>query len=71
MNYNDIKIYRCFSKNQRDFLLDEGLRYIVMGRDMNSLNPFWAFIKCKELTIALAKWTLANPENEELKENIL
>lgn len=53
----DVQLYCCYSLPLRDFLMSNGLRYKLVGKNPNSLKDFWVFIKDEKLDILLNKWS--------------
>lgn len=40
---NDIRLYKCYSENQKDWLYNKGIRYILKARDYNNSNKMWLY----------------------------
>ncbi len=51
------KIFCCYSINLRDYLLENGVLYDVVGLNPNSKKMFWAFYKDDKLDILLKSWS--------------
>ena len=54
-------IYRCYSVNLMQFLSKNGVRYILIAKDIKSDRQFWAYIKTDEFNILLQQWINNNP----------
>lgn len=55
---NDCELFICYSNYLKIFLLEEGIRFKVVGLNPDNKRMFWVFIKNEELNNALAKWRL-------------
>lgn len=55
-------IYRCYSVNLMQFLSKNGVKYILIAKDIKSDRQFWAYIKTDEFNILLDKWIKNNPK---------
>lgn len=55
-------IYRCYSVNLMQFLSDNGLRYILIAKDIKSNRQFWAYVKTKQFNKLLSDWINNNPK---------
>ena len=56
MNYDDIKLYTCYSINLRNFLYKNGVKYKLAARNPNSNKLFWVYIKNEQLNELLNEW---------------
>lgn len=56
---NDMaKIYTCYSPNLMKFLTKQcNIEYELVALNPTNHKKFWAFIRTKELNIALDKWS--------------
>lgn len=59
-----LKGYQCFSVPQKDFLLNKGLEYIVIGLDPKTHKTFWLFLRDEDLSNALDEWTMNSPKRK-------
>ena len=50
------KGYKCFSVPLKEFLMDRGLEYIVIGLDPKSFDTFWLFLRGEDLDEGLTEW---------------
>ena len=55
-------IYRCYSVNLMQFLSQNGVRYILIAKDIKSDRQFWAYVKNDEFNILLQQWINNNPK---------
>lgn len=55
-------IYRCYSVNLMQFLSNNGIRYILIAKDIKSDRQFWAYIKTDRFNTLLKKWIDDNPK---------
>lgn len=55
-------IYRCYSVSLMQYLLNLGIRYILIARDIKSDRQFWAYVKTDDFCAALKQWTDNNPK---------
>lgn len=54
---DETTVYRCYDGNLKDFLLKNGLRYLVVARDIkNSDAIFWLFEKTARFSLLLQQW---------------
>lgn len=51
------KYYYCYSHPQKDFLITNGLRYVIKGIHPDTQKRYWVFERCAELDTLLNKWT--------------
>ncbi|EES90271.1 conserved hypothetical protein [Clostridium phage D-1873] len=58
---NEKIVYRCFSKNQKDWLKEKGYEYLFKGLYPRNLKAFWVFIWDFALDQDLQKWKRNNP----------
>lgn len=57
VEYMDVKLYCCYSLNQRNFLQRNGLKYELAALNPNSKKLFWVFIQDERLHKLLAEWS--------------
>lgn len=50
------KYYYCYSHPQKDFLITNGLRYVIKGIHPDTQKRYWVFERCAELDTLLNKW---------------
>lgn len=50
------RIFCCYSICLRDYLLDNGVKYDVVGLNPNSKKMFWGFYRDDELDALLRLW---------------
>lgn len=55
-------IYRCYSVNLMQFLSKNGVRYILIAKDIKSDRQFWAYIKTNRFNGLLQQWIDNNPK---------
>lgn len=48
--------YYCYSHPQKDFLITNGLRYVIKGIHPDTLKRYWVFHRDKELDKLLTIW---------------
>ena len=55
--------YQCFSDKQKDFLWDNGIKYILKCKHWETLNPMWIYLYDAEgkLDEYLKKWSDGSP----------
>lgn len=56
-----IRLYKCYSENQRDWLYNQGIKYILKAKDYNNLNKMWLYYKNDLLNNKLKEWHDNNP----------
>ena len=54
------KVYRCYSANQKAFLISKGNEYLDVIEDKNG-KTLWLFLKSYKLDEALTQWSNNNP----------
>ena len=54
-------IYRCYSVNLMQFLSNNGVRYILIAKDIKSDRQFWAYVKTNNFNNLLNQWIENNP----------
>ena len=54
-----MKYFPCFSSNQKDFIMNKGLRYLLKCKHSETLKTMWIFVfdEEKRLDEVLAEWT--------------
>ena len=50
------KYYYCYSHPQKDFLITNGLRYVIKGVHPNTQKRYWVFEKSDNLDKLLLEW---------------
>ena len=50
-------LYVCYSKPQRDYLKQNGIRYDIGGKSISTDNPFWVYIRTDKLNKLLSNWS--------------
>lgn len=55
-------IYRCYSVNLMQFLSKNGVRYVLIAKDIKSDRQFWAYIKTNRFNGLLQQWIDNNPK---------
>ena len=53
----DVELCCCYSRNQRNFLYENGLRYKLAALNPNSKNLFWVYVKDEKLNKLLDEWS--------------
>ena len=53
-----MKLFICYSKNLKDYIMSQKIRYEVIGINPSTGKTFWAFINDKELRQCLDHWKL-------------
>lgn len=51
------KYYYCYSHPQKDFLITNGLMYVIKGIHPDTQKRYWVFERNDELNSLLTKWT--------------
>lgn len=51
------KYYYCYSHPQKDFLITNGLMYVIKGIHPDTQKRYWVFERNDELSVLLTKWT--------------
>lgn len=54
-------LYVCYSIPQRNYLKENGLRWIIGGKSFSTDKPFWVYENTEKLNALLKKWS--NKEN--------
>lgn len=65
LNYGElppsVKLYHCYSPNQKKYLIENGMEYIYSCRNNKTGKIKWIFVECERLSILLTEWTKNNP----------
>ena len=48
----------CYSKPLKDFLLENGLRYVLKANHDKTKKMYWVFEGCKKIDNLLSEWRL-------------
>lgn len=51
------KVYYCYSPYLKKYLMNKGFRYVTTGRNKNSHDFFWLYLKDDELDVALREYS--------------
>lgn len=51
------RLYCCYSANLKKFLHENGLRYDLCCKNINSDKTCWVYIKCEKLNNLLTEWS--------------
>ena len=54
----DNKYFYCYSKPLKDFLLENGERYILRAIHDKTKKKYWVFQSCSKIDELLAEWRL-------------
>ena len=54
-------VYRCFSKNLKEFVMKNGCRYILIANDCVTGKQFHLFEKTEKFCELLKKWEANSP----------
>jgi len=52
------RLYCCYSPKLKKFLLDNGVKYDLCCKNINTNNTCWVYIKDFRLDKLLTEWTL-------------
>ena len=52
------KYFYCYSKPLKDFLLENGLRYVLKANHDKTKKMYWVFESCKKIDNLLSEWRL-------------
>ena len=52
------KYFYCYSKPLKDFLLENGLRYVLKATHDKTHKQYWVFESSKKIDELLAEWRL-------------
>ena len=52
------KYFYCYSKPLKDFLLENGLRYVLKAKHDKTKKMYWVFESCKKIDKLLTEWRL-------------
>ena len=55
-------VYRCYSVSLMQFLSINGVRYILIAKDIKSNRQFWAYVKTEKFNHLLTQWIENNPK---------
>jgi hypothetical protein len=55
-------VYRCYNNLLKIFLINNGLQYFLVARDIVTNQKFYAFEKTFEFLNVLNKWEENNPK---------
>lgn len=58
----NVELYCCYSLNQRNFLMENGVKYRIAAIHPNSKKLFWVYIKDKKLDKLLTEWTAGSKQ---------
>ena len=50
-------LYKCYSVPLMKFLVGNGMRYEVVGKNPRNNKTFWVFVKNEKLSTYLNEWT--------------
>lgn len=54
-------MYRCYNKSLRDFLMHNGLPFLVVAKDIKTDAVFWLFEKTKYCEKLIESWEANSP----------
>lgn len=54
----DKPYYICYSLPLRDFLIENGMKYDICGKNCRTDNPFWVYMMNEKLDKLLDQWKL-------------
>ena len=54
---NNKELYCCYSRNLREFLCSNGVRYKLAALNPNSKSLFWVYVKDEKLDKLLTEWS--------------
>lgn len=57
-------VYRCYSNCLKNYLAENGVKYILVAKDIKSNRVFYAFEKTKLFIRLLQQWEGNNPNNK-------
>ena len=57
-----MEIYRCYSNNLKEFLMTNGLRYLLVAKDIKTDKTFWAFEKTEKFETLMKQWEVNSPK---------
>ncbi|MEE1072502.1 MAG: hypothetical protein U0L26_08970 [Cellulosilyticum sp.] len=57
MKKQKIKTFRCYSYPLKNFLLENGLEYLDVGKDHKTDKTYWIFVDDEDLTNKLKEWS--------------
>lgn len=63
MERKKYKAYKCFSNNQKEFLMSKGCEYITIALDPTSKDLFWLFLRDDLLSNALDEWEMIKKQS--------
>ena len=52
------KYFYCYSKPLKDFLLENGLRYVLKANHDKTKKKYWVFHSCSKIDEVLDEWRL-------------
>lgn len=55
------KMYRCFSRNLKEFLEDKGEEVRIKAINENDGRTFWGFDRTNNLDLLLTEWSNKRP----------
>lgn len=58
------KLYRCFDNNLKEFLMSNGLRYLLICKDIVSDDKMWLFDENEEFNKYYKIWKSNSPKNK-------
>lgn len=56
MEREKYKLYKCYSDNQKKWLMGKGFRYEMVAKDPNTGVLFWVFMRTKEFNNMLDEY---------------
>lgn len=56
-----MKVYRCFSNPLKQYLMNNGMPYILIAKDCVTNKTFWLFENNTSLNLLLNTWRQNNP----------
>ena len=57
-----MQVYRCYSNNLKIYLMDNGLRYLVVAKDIVNDEKFWLFERNEKFEQLLQQWKDNSPK---------
>lgn len=56
-----MQVYRCYSNNLKGYLMDNGLKYLVVAKDIVTDKTFWLFEKTDRFEKLMQEWMDNSP----------
>lgn len=53
----EVSVYCCYSLDLKNYLTEQGIRYILVAANPNNHHIFWAYVRDDKLNKILNQWS--------------